>query len=160
LVVAAVAAFLALSHNKDEAPFSPVQVDAHLVGLHVDGQIVMGQLEVAGRTAPVGTAYQLIVVDNRVHRVAPMTSDVSGSADTAATLGWDGAAGSLHHQYDWQPSGQEQAASFTPGTTTSLRFSARLASDSLPVTKLRSDLSVILALTRGSDHVYWSVKLK
>ena len=157
LLLGGIALLLVGTHNKNEAPFTAVQVHPKLVslrlvdadgpqlGVHLDGRIAVDRA-----SAPDAT-YAVIVVDNRRHRIIPSTGTDSG---------WDQAAASLRERYGWQPSQLDRAAWFEPGAAATLSFDARLPEAALPVTDLGSDLSVVLALTHSSDHVYWAVKLK
>jgi hypothetical protein len=122
-------------------------------------QYVVGRVDVEDLSAPDAT-YQVIVVDDRLHRVVPHTFGYPAPQPGSGTgQGWDAADDSLHDRFDWQPSSRDQAAFFTAGTVTAFRFVARLPGASSPVTDPGADLSVVLALTHGSDHVYWAVKL-
>lgn len=188
VVVAVVAILLVGTHNENEAPFTSLQVHPKLVGYQVltptdalgtnvtaalrrlggartnnievpkqrNRQYVVGRVDVDKLAAD--ATYQIIVVDNRLHRVVPNTYAFP-EPNQVATSGWSEAAGSLRKRFDWQPSGLDQGAAFVAGSATSLPFVARLPAESLPVTHPSSDLTVVLALTHGSDHVYWAVKL-
>jgi hypothetical protein len=193
LVVVVVAIFLVVSHNDNEAPFTPKEVHPKLVGLqvltptdaqgsnvtaalrklggspgngfelpnsHRRWQYVVGRVDIAGTAAPSQAQYEVIVVDNRLHRVVPSTYSYPEPHHSSGTgQGWDGADGSLRDRYDWQPSAVDQAAFFVPGSATSFPFVARLPAAALPVTDLHKDLTVVLAFTHGSDSVYWSIRL-
>jgi hypothetical protein len=130
-----------------------------LPGAHHRWQYVVGRVDVAG-TAVRDAEYEVIVVDNRLHRVVSDTYSYPEPRQSSGTgQGWDGADASLRKRYGWQSSGSDQAAFFTPGRATSFPFVARLPGDALPVTSLHTDLTVVLALTHGSDSVYWSIRL-
>jgi hypothetical protein len=153
-VVIGVALLLVSTNNTNAAPFTATEVHPRLVGLAVQSRggvpYVVGRVDVDDRAAP-GVTYEVIVVDDRRHRVVPCIGTVTG---------WDGATASLRKRYDWQPSDLDRAALFPAGSASSFRFSARLPTDAPPVTNVDSDLTVVLALTHGSDHVYWAVKLR
>jgi hypothetical protein len=134
--------------------------DIYVPNGHRNWQYVVGRVDVSPRRASSDTEYEVIVVDNRIHRVVAQTFSYPAPQQAAGTgQGWDGADSSLHRRFDWRPSGFDQAAYFTPGKTTSFPFYARLDASTLPVTNEHNDLSVILALTHGSDDVYWAEQL-
>jgi hypothetical protein len=166
IVVAGVAFLLVGTHNTNEAPFTAVQANPKLAGLqivHSDGPGSATQLE--GRVmiddvAAQDATYAVIVIDDRRHRVVPVDiGDPKPSPGSGSAVGWDRSVASLRERFDWKPSDGDQAAFFKPGSVTSFPFVAPLSGSALPVANVRSDLTVVLALTHGSDHVYWAVKL-
>lgn len=191
-LIAGVAILLVGTHNKNEAPFTALQVHPKLVGLrvltpsdargsnvtaalrrlggsaangfeipgaHRDWQYVVGRVDVDAMPAS-DAEYEVIVVDNRLHRVASQTYSFPRPQQSAGTgQGWDNAADSLRERFDWKRSGSDQDAFFKAGSTNSFPFVARLPADANPVTDPSADVTVVLALTHDSDHVYWAVKL-
>ncbi|HWC36065.1 MAG TPA: hypothetical protein VG650_14745 [Mycobacteriales bacterium] len=135
--------------------------DIYVPNNHRDWQYVVGRIDVGAQPVDSDAEYEVIVIDNRLHRVVPQTYSFPEPHQSSGTgQGWDGAAESLHERFDWQQRPDvDQDAFFTPGRTTSFPFYARLDASTLPVTDLHKDLSVVLALTHGSDSVYWAERL-
>jgi hypothetical protein len=146
----------AVLHRLGGSPDNNIEVPNR----HRDWQYVVGRVDVTRQPAA-HAEYDVIVVDNRLHRVVPSTYSYPEPGQAArAAQGWDPADTSLHDKYGWRPSGVDQAAFFPlVYPTRSFVFWARLAADTNPVADAHTDLSVVLALTNGVNHVYWSEKI-
>lgn len=134
-------------------------------------QYVVGRLQLGDRRAPFGSTYDLVVIDNRLHRPVALLFPALGHSVGTVAAGWDSGIDRALRQYRWlhvQPAppsdngiveGDPQAVTFRPGAATSIPFVGVLDRDSLPVTDLHHDLTVALVLTGPDQQVWWATRL-
>jgi hypothetical protein len=136
-------------------------------------QYVVGRIDVRAHSAPDGSQYVLVVLDNRTHTVV---RDIQGEPESdpngpGSGSGWDYGINNFASKYSWlsplkelgnSSSGYHDPGSaviFTPGPATQLPFSAVLRADALPVTNVHRDLTIALLMLGPDRQPYWAQRL-
>jgi hypothetical protein len=139
-------------------------VDGVALSSAKDQQYVVGRFSMSARSAPRGSQYGLVIIDNRTHQ--PLTAVWPASTDHGTlSAGWDYGMNRIGEHYSWlsplidkrvdggyEDSGQ--AVMWLSGPAESFAFYGLLSSDALPVTDPARDLTIALVFL-GPNRQAW-----
>lgn len=136
---------------------------------HLKWQYVVGRLDITARSAPAGSQYWLVVIDDRTHEMVSLNgSPAAGDGAPGSGAGWDGVVANFASKYPWlapiadvNTSHGYQAPDDTVGVPAGRGYALQFSGvdrDHVQSTPLRTSALTVALLFEGPDGQSWWAK--